>query len=126
MAAAGRCGGQRVRACQRTLQGHALQLQLADDLPVLEYDAVLIERVLVNLLENAAKYTPPGSQITLKADTQGATIRVCVQDDGPGLPSGLEQKLFDKFSRGNSESTTPGVGWAWPSAAALSKPMAAA
>lgn len=102
--------GSAVRACQRTLQGHALQLLLADDLPVLEYDAVLIERVLVNLLENAAKYTPPASQITLKADTESATIRVCVQDDGPGLPSGLEQKLFDKFSRGNSESTTPGVG----------------
>jgi len=64
----------------------------------------------VNLLENAAKYTPPGSHITLLAQPEGATIRVCVQDDGPGLPSGLEQKLFDKFSRGNSESTTPGVG----------------
>ncbi|WP_159878091.1 DUF4118 domain-containing protein [Aquitalea denitrificans] len=102
--------GSAVRACQRTLQGHALQLLLANDLPVLEYDAVLIERVLVNLLENAAKYTPPDSQITLKADTEGATIRVCVQDNGPGLPGGQEQKLFDKFTRGSSESTTPGVG----------------
>jgi two-component system sensor histidine kinase KdpD len=102
--------GSAVRACQRSLQGHTLQLLLADDLPVLEYDAVLIERVLVNLLENAAKYTPPDSQITLKADTEGATIRVCVQDNGPGLPGGQEQKLFDKFTRGSSESTTPGVG----------------
>ena len=102
--------GSAVRACQRNLQGHQLEVALAADLPVLEYDAVLIERVLVNLLENAAKYTPSGSQITLLAQPEGATIRVCVQDDGPGLPSGLEQKLFDKFSRGNSESTTPGVG----------------
>ncbi|QBJ76709.1 DUF4118 domain-containing protein [Aquitalea sp. USM4] len=102
--------GSALRACQRNLQGHQLEVALASDLPVLEYDAVLIERVLVNLLENAAKYTPPGSHITLLAQPEGATIRVCVQDDGPGLPSGLEQKLFDKFSRGNSESTTPGVG----------------
>lgn len=102
--------GSALRACQRNLQGHQLEVALASDLPVLEYDAVLIERVLVNLLENAAKYTPPGSHITLLAQPEGATIRVCVQDDGPGLPSGMEQKLFDKFSRGNSESTTPGVG----------------
>ena len=102
--------GSALRACQRNLQGHQLEVALASDLPVLEYDAVLIERVLVNLLENAAKYTPPGSHITLLAQPEGATIRVCVQDDGPGLPSGMEQKLFDKFSRGNCESTTPGVG----------------
>jgi len=102
--------GSAVRACQRSLQQHQLQIDLPAGLPVLEYDAVLIERVLVNLLENAAKYTPPGSHITLSASCEGATMRVCVQDDGPGLPPGQEQKLFDKFSRGNSESTTPGVG----------------
>ncbi|MBA4708580.1 DUF4118 domain-containing protein [Aquitalea aquatica] len=102
--------GSAVRACQRSLVQHQLQIELPAGLPVLEYDAVLIERVLVNLLENAAKYTPPGSHITLSASCEGATMRVCVQDDGPGLPAGQEQKLFDKFSRGNSESTTPGVG----------------
>ncbi|RQO71139.1 two-component system sensor histidine kinase KdbD [Aquitalea sp. FJL05] len=102
--------GSAVRACQRSLQQHQLQIELPSGLPVLEYDAVLIERVLVNLLENAAKYTPHGSHIALSARGEGATMRVCVQDDGPGLPPGQEQKLFDKFSRGNSESTTPGVG----------------
>lgn len=102
--------GSAVRGCQRSLAQHQLQIELPAGLPVLEYDAVLIERVLVNLLENAAKYTPPGSHITLSASCEGATMRVCVQDDGPGLPPGQEQKLFDKFSRGNSESTTPGVG----------------
>jgi two-component system sensor histidine kinase KdpD len=102
--------GSAVRACQHSLQAHQLQVALADDLPVLEYDAVLIERVLVNLLENAAKYTPAGSHITLSANSEGATIRVCIQDDGPGLPGGQEHKLFDKFTRGSSETTTPGVG----------------
>jgi len=102
--------GSAVRHCERSLQHHQLSIKLPDNLPVLEYDAVLIERVLVNLLENAAKYTPEGSHITLSARSEGAQLRVCVEDDGPGLPPALEGRLFDKFTRGNSESTTPGVG----------------
>ncbi|POA99345.1 two-component system sensor histidine kinase KdbD [Chromobacterium sinusclupearum] len=102
--------GSAVRACEHTLRNHKLELQLGNDLPVLEYDAVLIERVLVNLLENAGKYTPAGSHIQLAARHEGDKIRISVSDDGPGLPANMEQKAFDKFSRGTPESTTPGVG----------------
>ncbi|OHX14414.1 DUF4118 domain-containing protein [Chromobacterium sphagni] len=102
--------GSAVRACEHSLRQHHLELKLSHDLPVLEYDAVLIERVLVNLLENAAKYTPAGSHIELAARHDGARVRVSVSDDGPGLPANMEQKAFDKFSRGAPESTTPGVG----------------
>ncbi|WP_293813688.1 sensor histidine kinase KdpD [uncultured Aquitalea sp.] len=102
--------GSAVRAANRSLSGHALSIRLPPDLPVLEYDAVLIERVLVNLLENAAKYTPAGSHIALEAKRDGGKVVVCVSDDGPGLPDMQGQKLFDKFTRGNSESSTPGVG----------------
>jgi two-component system sensor histidine kinase KdpD len=102
--------GSAVRACEHTLRNHKLELQLGNDLPVLEYDAVLIERVLVNLLENAGKYTPAGSHIQLAAQHEGDKIRISVSDDGPGLPANMEQKAFDKFSRGMPESTTPGVG----------------
>ncbi|MEN3031517.1 DUF4118 domain-containing protein [Chromobacterium amazonense] len=102
--------GSAVRACEHSLRKHQLELKLSHDLPVLEYDAVLIERVLVNLLENAAKYTPPGSHIELAAQHDGARVRISVSDDGPGLPANMEHKAFDKFSRGTPESTTPGVG----------------
>jgi len=71
---------------------------------------VLIERVLVNLLENAAKYTPPGTVIGVTALVTVAQLNVEVWDEGPGLPPGGEQTVFDKFSRGHVESATPGVG----------------
>ncbi|MEJ8675759.1 DUF4118 domain-containing protein [Chromobacterium amazonense] len=102
--------GSAVRACEHSLRNHKLELQLSNDLPVLEYDAVLIERVLVNLLENAGKYTPAGSHIQLAARHEGDKVRISVSDDGPGLPANMEHKAFDKFSRGTPESTTPGVG----------------
>ncbi|KMN83713.1 sensor protein KdpD [Chromobacterium sp. LK11] len=102
--------GSALRAAERGLRGRELKLELDPDLPVLEYDAVLLERVLVNLLENAGKYTPPGSHITLAARREGAEVLVSVSDDGPGLPPNMEQRAFDKFSRGAAESSTPGVG----------------
>ncbi|QEL54623.1 DUF4118 domain-containing protein [Chromobacterium paludis] len=102
--------GSAVRACERSLRHHRLELRLSHDLPVLEYDAVLIERVLVNLLENAGKYTPAGSRIELAASHDGDKVRITVSDDGPGLPANMEQRAFDKFTRGAPESTTPGVG----------------
>jgi len=66
--------------------------------------------VLVNLLQNAGKYTPPGSLITLSARLENQEVVVMVCDDGPGLPPGIEHKLFDKFTRGTFETPTPGVG----------------
>jgi len=66
--------------------------------------------VLCNLLENAAKYTPPGSTVRLKAVTSEDSLLVTVSDNGPGLPRGQEEALFEKFTRGSRESATPGVG----------------
>jgi two-component system sensor histidine kinase KdpD len=71
---------------------------------------VLIERVLSNLLENAGKYTPPGSTITVSAEPHGMWLNVSVADDGPGLPPGQEENVFEKFARGERESAKPGVG----------------
>ncbi len=92
------------------LKQHHVDVRLPPDLPLVRFDALLIERVLVNLLENASKYTPPGSHVTLSAEVQGALLKVAVSDDGPGLPAGREEALFQKFTRGNRESATPGVG----------------
>jgi two-component system sensor histidine kinase KdpD len=75
-------------------------------------DAVLIERVLSNLIENAAKYTPPGSSIEIGAanDSPRLCVDIWVEDDGPGLPPGKEEEIFNKFERGQKENATPGVG----------------
>jgi two-component system sensor histidine kinase KdpD len=102
--------GSALRACGRTLAGHLLQTRLAADLPLLHFDAVLLERVLCNLVENAVKYTPPGSRIVIAAELVGGSVQVGVYDNGPGLPRGREQMLFEKFTRGEQESATPGVG----------------
>jgi len=91
-------GGQRVRT------------DLPADLPLVRFDAPLFERVLCNVLENAAKYTPAGSTVTLDARVKGDRVELRVTDDGPGLPPGREEAIFEKFTRGERESSTPGVG----------------
>lgn len=109
--------GSAIRAAQHAL-GHAVvQTDVPGDLPLVEFDAALMERVLVNLLENAAKYgvgTGPEPQpILLSARVTPTTLVMCVRDHGPALPPGSqghEQTLFDKFTRGKTESATPGVG----------------
>jgi two-component system sensor histidine kinase KdpD len=102
--------GSALASCASMLQGRPLRVQLAPDLPLLHLDAVLIERVLVNLLENAAKYTPAHSPIEIVARIEGDRVVVTIDDHGPGLPRGREDAIFDKFERGKKESATPGVG----------------
>lgn len=102
--------GSSLRAVQSLLGKHHVVTRLAPELPLVQFDAVLIERVLCNLLENASKYTSPGSQITIAAETSGQYLSVTVYDNGPGLPAGQEEAIFEKFTRGERESATPGVG----------------
>jgi two-component system sensor histidine kinase KdpD len=102
--------GSALRGSQSQLAGHEVQTRLAAGLPLVRFDAVLIERVLVNLLENAAKYTPAGSRIVIAAEIDEQNLNVSVYDNGPGLPAGQEQAIFEKFTRGERESATPGVG----------------
>lgn len=102
--------GSALTACHDVLQGHPIDVRLADHLPLLHLDAVLIERVLVNLLENAAKYTPAGSPISLHGEPHSGQVVIRLDDRGPGLPPGREESLFQKFERGSRESAMPGVG----------------
>jgi len=102
--------GSALRHSSLQLMEHKVSTQLALELPLLRFDAVLVERVLCNLLENAAKYTPPGSCIVIYAVQRGESVRVMVYDNGPGLPRGREEAIFDKFTRGEKESSKPGVG----------------
>ena len=80
------------------------------DLPLVECDAVLIERVFVNLLENAAKYTPKTASIRISARAGDGRLRIAVADDGPGIRTGQEAAIFEKFTRGARESSIAGVG----------------
>jgi two-component system sensor histidine kinase KdpD len=92
------------------LAAHPVALELPGDLPLLRVDATLIEQVVANLLENAAKYTPPGTAVTLRAQQRDGQVLVSVEDAGPGLPPGDAEALFAKFQRGEPESAVGGVG----------------
>lgn len=102
--------GTSLRATARVLGRRKVTTQIPQNLPLVAFDAVLIERVLCNLLENAAKYTPAGSCIIIGAELEDGSLVVSVSDNGPGLPPGMEQRIFDMFARGEKESATPGVG----------------
>ncbi|HEV8322372.1 MAG TPA: sensor histidine kinase KdpD, partial [Myxococcota bacterium] len=93
--------GTALERLDRRLEGRAVTADLAADLPLVPVDPVLLELVFVNLLENAAKYTPPASPIEVRARRDGgAAVLVEVADRGPGLPAGAEEKVFEKFYRG--------------------------
>ncbi|QQC65191.1 DUF4118 domain-containing protein [Paraburkholderia ginsengisoli] len=106
--------GAALRACRRVLAGHPVQVRLPADLPLLHLDAVLMERLFSNLFENAAKYTAPTTPLTIGAQRIDADdkpfVRVTVDDTGPGLPAGMEARVFEKFTRGEKESAKPGIG----------------
>ena len=103
--------GSSIRAAQHALEGHTVQTDVPADLPLVEFDAALLERVLVNLLENAAKYG--AAPMVVSASVTPDALVFTVRDHGNGLPASLEGReaeLFDKFTRGTVESATPGVG----------------
>ncbi|HVY06987.1 MAG TPA: two-component system sensor histidine kinase KdpD [Burkholderiales bacterium] len=102
--------GSALASVRRSLAAHVMHVDLEPGLPLVEIDAVLFERVLANLVENAAKFTPSGSEIRIEARVQGDEIRIVVADNGPGLAPGSEEAVFEKFTRGEVESATPGVG----------------
>ena len=72
-------------------------MDLPDDLLMADMDARLIVQVLINMVNNAIKYTPPGSHIILSARKSGKQVLVAVSDDGPGIPEESREKLFDMF-----------------------------
>lgn len=92
------------------LKEHLVESRIPADLPPVHVDANLIVQVFSNLFDNIAKYTPPGTRVYVSAMMDGRYVRVLVEDEGPGLPVGDPERLFDKFQRGNDEGTVVGVG----------------
>lgn len=98
------------RSLAEPLASHPLTLDLPPGLPLVRFDAVLVERVLVNLLDNACKYTPAASHLLIRVRSLEKSLEVSLEDDGPGLPGGDHERLFTKFERGHAEASQGGVG----------------
>jgi len=81
------------------LSGHRVEMDIAAGLPLLDLDEVLFEQALFNVLDNAAKYAPPGTQVMLRGWAQPDEVRLQVIDEGPGIPDGALPHLFEKFYR---------------------------
>jgi two-component system sensor histidine kinase KdpD len=94
------------RACG-LLSGHRILLKVPDDIPSLELDPVLMDKSLYCLLENAALYTPQGTEITLTAGQDENSVILQVLDEGPGIPADELPRLFEKFYRGRPAAWKP-------------------
>jgi two-component system sensor histidine kinase KdpD len=92
------------------LAKYAVVPQSDEGLPLVLADGVLIEQVLTNLLENAARYTSPGTTITVSAARKGAEVLISVADTGPGIPAGNEKRIFDKFTSISRNDAPKGTG----------------
>jgi two-component system sensor histidine kinase KdpD len=86
---------------------NALMLDIAGDLPMLRLDPVLTEHALVNVLENAVKYSPPDGQIRLSARKAAGKVVLDVEDEGPGIPEADREAVFEKFRRLRSGDRLP-------------------
>jgi two-component system, OmpR family, sensor histidine kinase KdpD len=102
--------GSAINGLRMALQQHHIIVKPMEAIPLLFVDAVLIERVFSNLLDNACKYSAAGSNIMIAANCDNSQVFISVADEGQGLPQGMEDSIFQKFTRGRSESSTPGVG----------------
>jgi two-component system sensor histidine kinase KdpD len=102
--------GAALHQLESSLCDRAVSVRLPDDLPLVAIDEVLIERVLVNLLENALRYTPGGTPIELIASARADAVVIEVLDRGPGFAAGEETQLFEKFYRGEAARGRHGAG----------------
>jgi two-component system, OmpR family, sensor histidine kinase KdpD len=112
-------GGALTRVEER-LAGRRVRTELDDDLPLVSLDPVLVEQLFINLLENAAKYTPAGTDIEIRAVREGGTLVVDVADRGPGIPPGDEERIFERFHRG-AHAGVAGAGLGLPIARAIAE-----
>jgi two-component system sensor histidine kinase KdpD len=92
------------------LTGRQVDVKLPAGLGLVPLDDVLIEQVVYNLVENAIKYTPPGTPIEIRAESNGREAGIEVLDRGPGLPPGEEQRVFEKFYRAREANRPGGIG----------------
>jgi two-component system sensor histidine kinase KdpD len=102
--------GSAIRRLDKKLKARQINILMADNLALIHVDALLLQQVLVNLLDNADKYSPAGNPIDISVQTTPIGLSIAVADRGPGIPKSLQQKVFDKFFRIHAESAQSGVG----------------
>jgi two-component system sensor histidine kinase KdpD len=107
--------GSALRRAGKFLSRHRVDIDLKPDLPMVKLDPVLFEQVLFNLLDNAAKYAPAGTNIAIRAERAGKTVILSVADEGEGIPKADLERIFDKFYRvraGDRQRAGTGLGLA--------------
>ncbi len=92
-----------VEESKQILGQHSVEMRIPPDLPVINYDLGRIREVLAQLLENAAKYSTPASQIQISSELKDRTIVISVADHGPGIDDFEQALIFDKFYRGQNQ-----------------------
>lgn len=102
--------GSALRRIDKKLKTRQINVNMSDGLALIHVDAVLLQQVLVNLLDNAAKYSPAGRPIDISVETKPHGLSITVADNGPGIPKDLQKKIFDKFFRIHPERAQSGVG----------------
>ncbi len=107
--------GSALRRAAGILELHGVATELSPDLPMVKLDPVLLEQVLFNLLDNAAKYAPPGTTISVLSERSGESVVLKVMDEGDGIPVADLERVFDKFYRvraGDRQRAGTGLGLA--------------
>ena len=102
-----------LRRAARILAHHKVAVDLAADLPMVPIDISIFEQALFNLLDNAAKYAPRGSQVRIRGYKSGHSVAIEVEDEGPGIPPDQLELIFDKFHRaseGDNRAAGTGLG----------------
>jgi K+-sensing histidine kinase KdpD len=93
---------------------HSKKLEVVKEVPrkvpVVNADEDMIRRVIINLLENAARYSPPGSKITIGIQAQANQVVIFIEDEGTGIPEEAKERIFEKFARIDDESAVRGIG----------------
>ena len=102
--------GAALNRLEKKLADRPVQTYLPADLPMIPLDSALAEQIFINLLENALKYTPPGSPLTIEAVSRDQEIEVAVSDSGPGFPPEDLQMIFEMFERGARDLGQKGYG----------------
>jgi two-component system sensor histidine kinase KdpD len=102
---------ERVRRLDRLFRQVRVQVELPTDLPLVDADYVLIDQVITNLLENAARHSPPRSMVRVGARQGGDVVVAWVSDEGTGVPTYQAERIFEPFQRGDG-SQSSGVGLA--------------
>jgi two-component system, OmpR family, sensor histidine kinase KdpD len=97
---------------EKQLGGRPIEIAIPGEASMVAFDARLLEQVFVNLVENAARYTPPGSRIEIRADVVAGGVEIQVADRGPGVPAGREEQIFGKFERAIRAPSGMGLGLA--------------